>query len=43
METSREVIFNSVRQGFAAAYDALVIDPLNQVRNTNSYPTPLPK
>jgi len=27
LETSREVIFNSVRQGFAAAYDQLVIDP----------------
>ena len=26
-ETSRFVIFNSVRQGFAAAYDSLVIDP----------------
>ena len=26
-ETSRFVIFNSVRQGFAAAYDSLVLDP----------------
>lgn len=26
-ETSREVIFESVRQGFAAAYDVLVMDP----------------
>ena len=26
-ETSRKVIFESVREGFAAAYDALVIDP----------------
>lgn len=27
LETSREVIFNSVRHGFAAAYDQLVSDP----------------
>ena len=27
METSREAIFDSVRRGFAAAYDALVLDP----------------
>jgi len=26
-ETSRYVIFDSVRHGFAAAYDALVLDP----------------
>ena len=26
-ETSRYVIFNSVRQGFAAAYDSLVLEP----------------
>lgn len=32
LETSREVIFNSVRQGFAAAYDSLVIDPALQGR-----------
>jgi hypothetical protein len=31
METSREVIFDSVRQGFAAAYNALVVDDANKV------------
>ena len=33
METSREKIFNSVRQGFAAAYDSLVLDPNERVRH----------
>jgi len=28
LETRREVIFQNVRQGFAAAYDALVLDPV---------------
>lgn len=32
LETSREVIFNSVRNGFAAAYDSLVLDPAERVR-----------
>ena len=30
-ETSRRVIFESVREGFAAAYDALVLDPAMRV------------
>ena len=30
-ETSREVIFESVREGFAAAYNALVLDPMMKV------------
>jgi len=32
-ETSRRVIFDNVRAGFAAAYDALVIDPAQKVNN----------
>ena len=31
METSREVIFENVRVGFAAAYDGLVLDPAQRV------------
>jgi len=31
METSREAIFNSVRYGFASAFNALVIDPALEV------------
>ncbi len=31
LETSRKVIFNSVREGFAAAYDMLVLDPADRV------------
>lgn len=33
-ETSRRVIFENVRDGFAAAYDALVIDPSQKVRSS---------
>ncbi len=32
METSRAAIFESVRLGFAAAYDSLVLDPADRVR-----------
>ena len=32
LETSRSVIFESIRVGFAAAYDALVLDPADRVR-----------
>ena len=31
LETSREVIFQAVREGFAAAHDALVLDPADRV------------
>ncbi|RYH30463.1 hypothetical protein EON65_05085 [archaeon] len=30
-ETSREVIFDTVRRGFAAAFDSLVLDPAERV------------
>lgn len=33
METSREAIFNSVRYGFASAFNALNIDPALEVRH----------
>ena len=31
LETSREAIFNGMRDGFAAAYDSLVLDPALRV------------
>ena len=39
METSREVIFDSVRAGFAAAYDLLVLDPALKVNSSDAIKT----
>ena len=41
METSREAIFDSVRRGFAAAYDSLELDPTKKVRGPNFIPCQL--
>lgn len=38
METSREAIFDSVRRGFAAAYDSLELDPTKKVPEPNLIP-----
>jgi hypothetical protein len=33
LETSRDVIYEAIRVSFAAAYDALVLDPADRVSN----------
>lgn len=36
-ETNREIIFKNVKQGFAAAYDSLVLDPKERVNLNQIY------